>query len=137
MVKIDKSLTLGTIYVKKEILKGVHPETVIDAMMHKKICQKKIPNWVADPHSYITMEWISSISSNTLDEEEAQAKKQTGESYKRTFLPDRPGKRRGTYRTFMNFLDHNDKGCATGIYCLKTKCAVLLVKTLVMMYVME
>jgi hypothetical protein len=133
----ERKKVVARYYVKKENLKGVDPETVIDAMMRKKVFRKEIPNQVTEPTQLHLggMDLLNRFQN--LDEEKAQEKKEMGQPYKQTFLPDRSGEKRGMYRTFMNFLDHNDKGCATGIYCLKTKCAVLLVKTLVMMYVME
>jgi hypothetical protein len=107
----DRQKVVARYYVKKEGLKGVNPETIINAMMRKKAYRKKIPNRVADPPQLHNDAMDLFNKFQNLDEEKAQAKKQTGESYKRTFLPDRIGERRGTYRTFMNFLDHNDKGC--------------------------
>jgi hypothetical protein len=45
----ERQKVVAKYYVKKESLKGVDPETVIDAMMRKKNYRKKIPNRVADP----------------------------------------------------------------------------------------
>jgi hypothetical protein len=92
-------------------LKGIDKETVIDAMMRKKVHRKKIPTRVTDP-TKLHLEAMNLFHRfQTLDEEKAQEKKETKESYKRRFLPDQPGERRGTYHTFINFLDHNGKGC--------------------------
>jgi hypothetical protein len=107
----DRQKVVARYYVKKENLKGVDPETVIDAMMRKKVYRKKIQNRVTDPTKQHLEGMHLSNRFQNLDEEKAQEKKAPGQAYKRTFLPDRPGERRGTYHTFMNFLDHNDKGC--------------------------
>jgi hypothetical protein len=68
--------------VKKENLKGVDPETVIDAMMCKKVYRKKIPNWITDP-AKLHLEGIhlSNMFQN-LDKEKAQEKKAIGQAYK-------------------------------------------------------
>jgi hypothetical protein len=107
----DRQKVVARYYVKKENLKGVDPDTVIDAMMRKKVYRKKIPNRVTEPRQLHSGGMDLFNRFQNLDEEKAQEKKGMGQSYKRTFLPDRPGEKRGTYRTFMNFLDHNDKGC--------------------------
>jgi hypothetical protein len=107
----DRQKVVARYYVKKENLKGVDPETVIDAMMRKKVYRKKIQNRVTDPTKRRLEGMHLSSRFQNLDEEKAQEKKAPGQAYKRTFLPERLGERRGTYRTFMNFLDHNDKGC--------------------------
>jgi hypothetical protein len=109
--------------VKKENLKGgVDPETVIDVMMRKKAYRKKIPNCVTDPTKLHDKGMDLFNRFQNLDEEKAQEKKVAGQSYKRTFLPDRPGERRGTYRTFMNFLDHNNKGCYRDLLPMNEMC---------------
>jgi hypothetical protein len=101
---------------------GVDPETVIDVMMRKKAYRKKIPNRIMDPTKLHNKGMDLFNRFQNLDEEKAQEKKVAGQSYKRTFLPDRPGERRGTYRTFMNFLDHNNKGCYRDLLPMNKMC---------------
>jgi hypothetical protein len=62
----DQQKVVARYYVKKESLKGVNPETVIDAMMRKNTYRKKIQTGSRILHSYTMMEWISSISFKTL-----------------------------------------------------------------------
>jgi hypothetical protein len=65
-------------------------------MMPKKVYRNKVSNRVTDP-TKLHREGLNLLNRfQNLDEEKAQEKKATGQSYKWIFLPDRLGERRGT-----------------------------------------